>query len=358
MKVQRYLKNIRSENGVTTADIVVAATIVALTIAIVSMIYVNAVYANRNVSRTAGATRIATNILENIEKLSYEDFVKTYESQVVAVGTKISDATHQYNDYYSISGGNNVKIFSTSVPKGYTIYAIANNNYGTYATTSEQFDLVRDIKIIVSFEVGDTVENIDFQTVKTREIVDDVNKPNTDYLTSAAILTNSIPYYYPVKYLESSNAYIKTDKDDNEWYNYENKKWATIIVSKKTENEIFDANGKFIGTINTDKNSEDYTEKFAWIPRFFTKTADNTFYAFAYSGTGNMQIVSDTLTAVDTDSTLLIKTTSAIDTAANGHADAPDFESKTGIWVSFKDISTIVHSKILNESKYGPFDTH
>ena len=46
--------------------------------------------------------------------------------------------------------------------------------------------------------------------------------------------------YYPVKYVQNARAYVKTIESDPEWYNYQNKNWAMIIVSKVDESNLFD----------------------------------------------------------------------------------------------------------------------
>ena len=67
---------LNSEKGVTGVDIVVSVTMIVITIAVVMAIFVNISSSSREVNRTSGATRMATNILENIELMYYEDFIK------------------------------------------------------------------------------------------------------------------------------------------------------------------------------------------------------------------------------------------------------------------------------------------
>lgn len=173
--------NIRSQKGATGTDIIVAATIIVFTMAIVSMIYVNTTFESRNVTRTAGATRIATNILENIEKLPYEEFVNSFNTEITGVAKQTAG---DFIDYYLLDGGADKKLFSTSIPRGYDVYMKADQSYGSHTNTAEQFDLVREINIVVAFSVGERLEKVDFKTVKEREVLFEANKPVTDYLTS------------------------------------------------------------------------------------------------------------------------------------------------------------------------------
>jgi len=76
-KILNLLTNLKNEKGATGADIVVALSIIVLTVSVISMVYINLTNGSKNVNRTAGATRIATNILENIDKMSYTQYNET-----------------------------------------------------------------------------------------------------------------------------------------------------------------------------------------------------------------------------------------------------------------------------------------
>lgn len=247
--------NFKNQKGATGSDIIISMTIIIITVAVVSMIYVNTTLQSRNVTRTAGATRIATNMLENMEKMSYADFDAEYNS--IAVGWN-SITSGDYNGYKSAT---NTTAFNTKIPKGYIVYLYAEPSYGSHVLAAEQFDLVREIKLSVTYHVGDVNEKVDFSTSKTREIVDEVNAPNTDILSSQGIVSIQ-KKFYPVKYSEDAGAYIKTSTDDSDWYNYSNKKWAMVIVSTEPESTLFDVNGKVIA--DTSKYA-----KYTWIPKYF-----------------------------------------------------------------------------------------
>lgn len=368
MRKLKLFEILKNQKGLTGTDIIVATTIILVTITVVSMVYVNTTLETRNTTRTAGATRIATNILENIEKLSYDEFVKEFNIETEG---QTKQTLEEYYNYYLLDGGEDGKLFSTKIPKGYSVYLKAESSYGTHTDTKEQFDLVREINLKIVFNIGDKNQKIDFQSVKKREIIEEANKPNTEYLTSEGILKAGMNYY-PVKYLESSNAYIKINENDTSWYNYSNKEWATVLVSKKAENELFDVNGKFVGEINISKTDENYTEKFVWIPRFFTKTVTENektkevFFVFAYLGNGNNKIIPTTLNSLaGGTSSLTINTFQPIEEGIN--TDIIDFEGKTGKWVSSeiqdqetKETGIIKDemAKILNESKFGPYMEH
>lgn len=329
--------NLKSQKGATGADIVIASTVIVLTIAIVSMIYVNTTLQSRNVTRTAGATRIATNVLENIEKMTYIDCISEYNKPI---WENVTDG--EYNGYKLAT---DTTVYNTKIPKGYKLYLQAEPNYGSASNNSEKFDLVRDVKLAVTYNVGDVNEKVEFNVSKSREVVNEVNEPNTSILRGNKS-------FYPIKYSDIANAYVKTTEDDSNWYNYTSKKWAMVVVSNEKEEDLFDSNGKLIA------DSSKY-EKYVWIPRFFY-TNDNKFSEFAYLLT-NKAIREAALSSVDNNVDL--NYTTYVD-AKSESTNVTDMNENTGKWVvatNESNESVIANDnfgKILNESIYGPCEIH
>lgn len=344
--MKNFFKSLKSEKGVTGIDVVMASAMIMVTITVVSILYVNTSLQTRNIKRTAGATRIATNIAENIQALTYEQFVKAYKglSEIEMRGD---------TEYRKIESVDSDQVaFSTKIPKGYVIYIYAPEVYGSHeGNPKEQFDLVRAIDIIVQYNIGKSIEEINFSLTKQRELVSECNSPDFVYLKSAA--NKNI---FPVKYNEKIGAYMKTTTEDIDWYDYSNKKWAVVMVSDKAESEVFDANGKYTGVV---------VEKYAWVPAFFTD-GENDFRAFRYKNS-NKEILPGTLTSLpDSDS----KTSSFnFYTFDETDGDLVAETSATGLWVDVLDneetmetatdkINKVEQSKILNASKYGPYVSH
>lgn len=342
--------NLRSQKGATGTDVIIAITVIVLTIAVVSMIYVNTTLQSRNVTRTAGATRIGTNILENIEKLSYTDFIAEYNATKWSAVT-----TGNYTGFKSIT---NNTAFSTKIPKGYTVYLYGEPSYGSFSAAADgdkQFDLVRDIRVVVAFSVGDMDRIVDFRTSKTREITNEVNPPDMTVLAIQGI-TDASKKYYPIKYSEDAGAYIRTTEDDEEWYDYTNKKWAMVLVSIKPETDLFDLNGKIKAS------SSDYA-KYVWIPKFFYSgnESDYKISEFAYLSSSTKAIKDkQELTAGDGTTKLYYNT------VANKAATSiePTYFVQTGNqkisgkWISVGQIDSQNESKFLKASKYGPCELH
>lgn len=347
--------NLRSQKGATGTDIIISITIIVLTVAVVSMIYVNTTLQSRNVTRTAGATRIAVNILENIEKTNYDTVASTYTSN----GSPVS--TGNYAGYKSYT---DTTIFNTKIPKGYIVYLKADPVYGGHSDAAEKFDLVREIKLSVTFDVGKVNQTVDFSTSKVREIVGEVNAPNTDILALKSngedVLTNTLKNFYPIKYSEDASAYVKTTEDDIDWYNYSAKKWAMILVSGKTETEVFDINGKLKSSLT---EGTDY-KRYVWVPRYFTDSTGATFSQFCYLTTTDQAIKANTLSSVDGTSASLTYNTYA---SVSGLAIPTHFRSSgtgstgqevPGYWVITSKVTSDAPAKILNSSSYGPCEIH
>lgn len=345
--MKKLLKKLKSQKGATGTDVLIAAAMIVLAVGIVSMLYVNTSMQSRNITRTSGATRIATNLIENIDAISYEELLSALPGSNEINVDKNTDTT----------------IFNTKIPTGYAVKITATPVYGSHTVAQEKFDLVRQVEVVVSYDVGKTTEQINFSTVKQREMISECNAPATGDLRNG-FLQNGMNYY-PIKYVSSINAYLKTTEDDPEWYNYTNKEWATVIISRKNENEIFDPNGKFIGTINTTTSNTAYTQKAVWVPRYFTNgTSSNKNVLFAFNAKNNeakdKAIQSATLTA----SGATLNYYKVVEQPSGwNNVDVNYFsDTQTGRWTLVKADNTLNTSDTfvpaLNGSQYGPCTMH
>src|SRR5699024_7711967 len=70
----------------------------------------------------------------------------------------------------------------------------------------------------------------------------------------------------PVKWDDTQDNWIKTDETDEEWYNYEEKEWANVVLVGEDgkdadgDEDVFNSDG----TLNEDSNYS----MLVWIPRF------------------------------------------------------------------------------------------
>lgn len=340
-----FLKKLKSGRGAVGVDVLTSSAMILITVTIVSILYVNISLQTRNIQRTAGATRIATNILENIQSMSYEEFTTLYDGIMV---------TDIYNGetYHKVEGTEtNYKVFGTKIPVGYAFYIKAENVYGSHTIPTEQFDLVRDIDIVVTYKLGNNVEDISFSTIKQRELIDECNAPNTSYLNSVNSISTEAKIY-PIKYSEVIGGYIRTTEDDVDWYDYNNKKWAVVLVSDKLESDLFDANGRYTGV---------EAPKYMWIPAFFVNLNDvgNEFKAFRYKGSEKI-IIPNVLTSLAdvTGETSLFNYYSFAEKPAEYQKLTED--TYTGMWVEMSEssLNSVQQASILNNSAYGPFIIH
>ena len=192
MNIQKFLSKLKSQKGVTGVDIVVSITVITLTIVVVTAIYTNIDLTSKNVNRTAGATRIATNILEEIEKMYYDefkeeiseiekDFNKSGKEYIVEVSSDTNDTKKIIINPKKVS--KTVKFFNTKIPKGYLVEMKLQNSYGT--DTGKKYDMVRKIDLSVKYNVGETEEKVSLSTAKTLELCEVCNEPEISRETFA-----------------------------------------------------------------------------------------------------------------------------------------------------------------------------
>lgn len=351
--MEKLLKKLKNERGATGTDVLISATIIVLSIVVVSMLYVNTSLESRNITRTAGATRIATNIMESIRILSYDEFLNSFQSYAGSNATSVEFV------------GNGSSFFDTKIPTGFTVNISAIPVYGGTTNASKQFDLVRNVEIIVKYDVGKVEEKVNFNTVKQRELIEACNEPDLNNLRASKILKSGMSYY-PIKYVQNAKAYVKTNESDPEWYNYQNRYWAMIVISKLSEDKLFDSNGKFIGVINTNTSNAAYTQKALWIPKF-VKYSANKKVEFIFNASDTQIIKNSNLLAKDGSLfnyyTFASMDTTLFDTASTlSLFQTVEGNKTTGKWILLDaDItkrSTDATAQILDASQYGPYIVH
>lgn len=244
--------NLKSRKGITGADIASAITIIVLTVGIVTGIYVNAINKSKDNIRYANAVRIATNIIENIQKNTYETLVSTCSS----TGEKklVGDGT---------------KVFDTKIPKGFSVTIKA------VKPASVAYDIARDVTVSVKYKASMTYKTVTLNTLKEKELMDISNSPDISLVPGYNTAGN---YFYPVKNT-GTNTYIITTTDDIEWYNYDNgsaasSATATYALVYKTTDVLKVGDTKTITS-----------GIYAWIPRYVEIKANTS------RGLGNLQFL-------------------------------------------------------------------
>lgn len=335
-KILNLLTNLKNEKGATGADIVVALSIIVLTVSVISMVYINLTNGSKNVNRTAGATRIATNILENIDKMSYEQYNKALDA-FATNDSKGWTVTGDANAKTIILEGKKTgteKIFDTKIPKGYKVELTSQSiNAGD---SLPKYDLIKKINVKVTFTVSKTEQNVSLYTSKEREQLAEVNKPDIDSLEITASKS-----YVPIKYSTTQQAYVVTDEKDINWYDYSNKVWAMVYVDSLSNiNSIKDAGKLSTAQANSTGNI------YYWIPRFSTDGQ-------ALYNASNYPITNIQITAIN-DNTKKMSLFSV--GTATLSADTNEFNSngKKGIWKAKNSLNSDGTMQDFNRTKFGP----
>ena len=334
-KILNLLTNLKNEKGATGADIVVALSIIVLTVSVISMVYINLTNGSKNVNRTAGATRIATNILENIDKMSYTQYNETLNA-FATNDSKGWTVTGDANAKTIILEGKKTgteKIFDTKIPKGYKVELTSQSiNAGD---SLPKYDLIKKINVKVTFTVSKTEQNVSLYTSKEREQLAEVNKPDIDSLNVTG------KSYVPIKYSTTQQAYVVTDEKDINWYDYSNKVWAMVYVDSLSNiNSIKDAGKLSTAQANSTGNI------YYWIPRFSTDGQ-------ALYNASNYPITNIQITAIN-DNTKKMSLFSV--GTATLSADTNEFNSngKKGLWKAKNLLNFDGTMQAFNRTKFGP----
>ena len=228
MKIFRnILKKFHSQKGITGTDVAVAIIIISATIGVITGIYINVTNGSKENIRYSAATKIVTQVAENIEAMSYDE---------------LSSATTFELDSNTDEGVER-KVLGVTIPKGYSIKV-------TESDFTSDLDIIKEYNIEVSYRVGkDYNDSVSVQVIKKRELLEQTNKPDLYLIPNYS----KDSYIYPIK--KTSTGYVVTTTSDKDWYNYDDGYYANVYVSSSKKN---------IGAAVTPLDGE----KYVWIPRF------------------------------------------------------------------------------------------
>ena len=350
-------KKLNNDKGVTGVDIVVSVTMIVVTIAVVMAIFVNISSTSREVNRTSGATRMATNILENIELMYYQDFLTELE----ALRHKTTYVTYEnevgslfdYNGTYIISGEKmgSDKVFNTKIPNGYTLKLTISSVFGENNTS--KYDLVRNVSVSVVFDTAGREKDVTLNTTKTFERLYSVyNQP-----------VNEEKYFYKLsidadkqsKYRDLGIQYVEKVFEDSTI------KFKVSDVMPTSYNYGIDETGFFspaMAIIKSDENiNEGYVEPskkdqiYVWIPSHFvdvTFNPDKIVYEYeTYKIARTSVLKDDKATGAETNFFTVSKNISV-----NGYDfgfKSADDEALKGIWISIEQLNSINEESTLTE---------
>lgn len=131
--------NIKSNSGFTMADLVAAITIITLFTTVISTLMYSAYKSNIQVKLSGTSVYYAMQIIEDIDKIPYEDVKNGMES-----------------DYIS----------KFSIPSGFTINIdVSNYNEGT-----TRKDLIKEVKLTISHTLSGSTESLVINKIKVKEL--------------------------------------------------------------------------------------------------------------------------------------------------------------------------------------------
>lgn len=332
MNKKQLANQLNSQKGLTAADVVIALLMIITAVSVISMVYVNLVINSREVDRKTGATRIATNIIENMSQSYYNQLTENLTGDGV---TKSGETT------YIIEKD---KIFNTTIPKGYQVKIQLENSYGDQAV---QYDLVKKATVTVIYKVNGEDKEVSFSKVFEREVVRECNSPNftEEYIqeicseefemySSTAGSGAGVKIICPIRYNKISQKYEIVEDMNSLWYSYSNKQWARILILDPDQ-------------LGSDITDEMIQNSYIWVPRFGKLDGEDEFY-FQYKAT-DYAITN----SYNNDNHFLYN---YIDTNEKAWSSVVTFaEGKVGKWYTYSELTdpTSVAYQ-LNHSPYGP----
>lgn len=347
MNKKQLMNQLNSQKGLTGADIVLALLIIVTTVGVIAMVYVNLVIRSREVDRKTGATRISTNIVENMSQKYYDEIT----SHLNILSTQ-GIATKQESTY-TIAGGTNVKVFETKVPKGYQVVINCKNSYGEQ---SSGYDLVKKATVTVHYTVDGQNKKVSLDKVFEREIIRECNSPNFSEEYIRPILGANVEYELytpdsknqiakkiicPIRYNKQTKHYEIITNTTGLWYSYSNKQWARILVLDPGQVETTITNEMAQGS-----------NSYVWIPRFGVESGKDliggTF--FKYKATDYAILSNYDKNAIP--NLICYTIDSDKDWSENRGIEEKDL---LGRWYNYSQVQNVnSEAYTLNHSQYGP----
>lgn len=286
MNRKKVFFQLNNEKGITVADALIAILIIMTAIGVIAMIYANLVIGSRGIDRKTGATRIATNLVENISG--------TYYDEIEASLTRLSEnngPVTKINNTYTINSSResqeDTTVFGTIIPAGYDVIITIEKPF------EDSLDLLKKVIIEVRYNQNGQNETVELGKVIEREQIRECNSPQFEgvYIEQLNVDKNNYIMSYqragdsagsqiicPIKYTGEKYEIMTTDEVRTIWYSYANKQWARVLVLTDNEyNECINDSAKIAEKLKSDK-------AYVWIPRFGVKNGgkllDDTYFKY------------------------------------------------------------------------------
>ena len=229
------MKNkLKSEKGIIATDALIAIMLIVLFSGLILTLGYNIYLSNAGLKRISTATKYITDVFEYVDQEYYDD------------------VTENTLETYSQGLAENIYVGDSWNGKGYKIH-IEVENYNEEDNT--RLDLVKTIRMTVTYKLAGKEQHLEMTRIKKRENLITPNKPNINLINKEE--TQNV---YPIKH--SNSAWIVTDINDANWYNYEKGNWATVIVATDVL-----AKGQEV-------ELEDY-DVLVWVPKYAYDSINN-----------------------------------------------------------------------------------
>lgn len=139
IETKNYKQTIRSNSGFTVTDLVIALIIFLIFSGLVVTAFYSSYVTNAKMKITASATNYAIQILEDIDKITYDEVKNEMEDM--------------YRNKFSIPDGYSLKI------------EVSNYNEG-----NQKEDLIKNVTLIIAYKVVGDTEKIVINKIKVKEM--------------------------------------------------------------------------------------------------------------------------------------------------------------------------------------------
>ncbi len=210
-------RNLKKENGIAAADGLVAILIITLFVGVISSLLYNIYLSNTSLKRMSKANGYIIDISEYVDKIYYDDVT---EEQIINYFNK---------KYYDNQNNAEVKAQKSEENTNETPFLLKINvqKYNETEGNTDKLDLVKQVTISAQYKLGNRLQEITINKTKRRENLITPNKPDLDLLN----LENG-KVAYPIKKIDDN--YVVCNSSDSNWYNYDNNKYAMVVVVNST----------------------------------------------------------------------------------------------------------------------------
>lgn len=237
----------KSNKGLVATDALIAILIIVLFSGLIASVSYNIYLVNTNIKRMSKANFYIAEVFEYANKIYYDDV--TEENLAEYFNNK-----YYYSEEKVPRQKPEAKIRETpdeTLDTPFKVY-IEITNYNEIEGNTDKLDLLKQIKMTVEYSIGNKQQKIDMKTIKKREKLETPNIPDMN-----SIELKDEEKVYPVKTINEE--FIVCNKNDSNWYNYQNGKGARVLITKsglKEGDKISKGNIDLIGT------------SYLWIPRY------------------------------------------------------------------------------------------